>query len=645
MGDLGAEPRLVVPEGMMIDDSSRERLARLLAAAPESVSGVAAATGDLVPGASYRVHAEWMSLCPPSAGESGGAETVTSVAGAALLRPNVGFEVQGGLVTIATGELLLDSGAHVHDPYRPIGALQSASEKGRPPFPRRPVVVFLGCEDRGRAEWVRRLVNRLVRRDVEARIATADVAGGLHLTRPVRPDEASIRALAPDVVVTLDPTAARLIDGWSDGDRSTVVVEFDAELTEASRLVSWQIDRAAGRLRARIGPRIDAPAFAALVGRLCAGPHPVPPPDRPEASGTRIAVRERWANHAAEGAGLGCMVVTGALDAAGTARVDGLLDHLAAASVLVGRAKAASAASAEARRAAVVLLAGVGTESAVNELVAVRRREGLATVVDLGAHDVEAVPVSGRPRLTGAAATLAAACGLAIAPPGAVHAAARRAGVRTLALPTLIPRTLGAALQEARSRFDPKAPRVIGWHVGRDGTAAPGYRAVVAQTVSKFLTEHPDVRLELVGDAARAPIAKRAHQHVSILTEAQLDPKALARWTVHVWTPELMGGEVADDARVFELASAAGVPSIMAVASRRAVDGYVSPSVLARAEDDPDEWERVLRHVLVGVERRANRSYEAFRRADTVNGLAASRAVATRFVGWATFRPIAEVGA
>jgi len=128
-------------------------------------------------------------------------------------------------------------------------------------------------------------------------------------------------------------------------------------------------------------------------------------------------------------------------------------------------------------------------------------------------------------------------------------------------LPTLLTRTRVAELQEARARFDPTAPRVIGWHIGEAGAPVAAYQDVVARMVSKFLTEHPDVRLELVGDPTRAPIAKRAHPHVTILPEERLDARALARWTVHVWTPALVGGEIAEDARTFEAASCAGVPS------------------------------------------------------------------------------------
>src|SRR5689334_15473 len=220
-----AIPRLVVPEGLVIDESARERLARQLAAAPDEVLGVAAEVASLVPGASYRVHAEWMALETPA--------TLTpaagAVRGAVLVRAGVPFSVDDGRVSVDRGAVVVDPGAHAHDPHHPLGPLVAASGRGRPPFPRRPVVVFLGCEAPG-DDWLVRLVNRLVRRDVEARIAVPDVVAGLHLTRPCRAEEASIRALAPDVVVTLDDAAAARVDDWCAGDRSTVAVAFDPSL-------------------------------------------------------------------------------------------------------------------------------------------------------------------------------------------------------------------------------------------------------------------------------------------------------------------------------------------------------------------------------------------------------------------------------
>jgi hypothetical protein len=276
MADPGAEPRLVVPKGLMIDESARERLVRGLASAPETVVGVAGETSSIAPGTSYRVHAEWQSLEPwqPATRDSS-----IPVRGAVAVRPGVAFGVRDGQVEISPGAIggasvLVDAGAHVHDPHAPTGPVQDASELGRPPFPRRPVVVFLGCDGGTDTDWLRRLVNRLVRRDIEARIALADAPSGLNLSRPCLPTEASIRALAPEVVVTLDGTAAARVDAWCEGNRSTVVVAFDADLLAPMELVSWQIGRAQGRLRARIGPYVDAPALAALVIRLGAGPHP-----------------------------------------------------------------------------------------------------------------------------------------------------------------------------------------------------------------------------------------------------------------------------------------------------------------------------------------------------------------------------------
>ena len=49
------------------------------------------------------------------------------------------------------------------------------------------------------------------------------------------------------------------------GDRATVVVDFDPDLPVPMELVSWQIGRAEGRRRARIGQWVDVPEFAALV--------------------------------------------------------------------------------------------------------------------------------------------------------------------------------------------------------------------------------------------------------------------------------------------------------------------------------------------------------------------------------------------
>lgn len=638
MGDLGAEPRLVVPEGLMIDESARDRLERQLALAPAAVAGVAAETSELAPGSSYRVHAEWQSLEPRRSTPSG---TANRVRGAVLLRLDAGYEVRDGVVEIADGSVLVDTGAHVHDPYGPIGPLQNAVERGCPPFPRRPVVVFLGCEGGTDTDWLRRLVNRLVRRDVEARIALPDVVGGLHLTRPCLPTEASVRTLSPDVVVTLDATAAAQVHGWCAGNRSTVVVEYDRELSVPMELVSWQIGRAQGRLRARIGPHVDVPAFASLVVRLCAGPHPIPPED--DDLPTRVPVRERR-TAAAEDERLGCMVITGVLSPAAHARVEGLVDNLEAAHVPVARVAVAGNLPPESRRAALVLLVGVAPAPEINELITHRHRAGLPIAVDLGRDDLEpaATASDARPRLTDPSAALAAACGLAVSPAGAVHAAirelvARGRGLRALALPTLLTPADAAASRDARATPDPAAPLVVGWHLGAAGAPSPDYAEAVAAALATILSKRPD-SVELVGDPARVPAALRGHERVTIVSEADFDPAVIAGWAVHVWTPALVAGQVVDDARQFEAVSYTGVASVMPSAADEVVDGLVSRSVLVQSVDRAEEWAEALHHMLDDAARRGGRTREALRRADAVDSPAMSKAVVGRLMGWARYR-------
>jgi len=632
MADLGAEPRLVVPEGLMIDESARERLVRRLAAAPETVVGVAGETSDLAPGASYRVHAEWKSLEPwrPAARSAS-----NPLRGAVLLRTGTAFAVRDGCVEINPGEIadasvLVDSGAHVHDPHAAAGPVQDASELGRPPFPRRPVVVFLACEGGADTDWVRRLVNRLVRRDIEARLAVVDAPSGLHLTRPCLPTPASIRALAPDVVVTLDPTAAAHVEAWCEGNRSTVVVAFDPELLEPMELVSWQIGRARGRLRARIGPHVDVPAFAALVIRLGAGPQPIPPSDEKILADARRPVRERWTTVTASEAAPTCVVLHGTLDAAATARVDGSVDNLAVSGASVVLAPLAGGVPAAAREAAVVMLAGVAPTGEIDALIAERRRTDLPTVVDLSDGDL----LPGEPQLDSGVMALALACGHVTAPAGALHAAARTLGVRTIVVPTLFTREFGAALRATQRPIDrdPTAPLVIGWDPGPLG---PAYGRAVAAGIELALV-HDTNAVELVGDPASLPDNLVGHERVKIVPGFDLE--VVRRWAVHAWTPALAGGAIAGDTRPFELVSCLGVPSVMPAAASSAVDGLVPPYLLVHAVDVPQEWADSLHHVLDDAATRARRAREALRRADALDSAATASTVVSRFLGWATYR-------
>lgn len=263
---------LVVPTGWVIDWIARDRLERALAHAPADVAGVAAWGGPLPPGSSYRTYAEWLALEDPLDRLSPAAGPIR---GAVLVRAGVSTAVSATEVT-AEGRVMSVSGTHAHDPAAEIEELSPASAEGRSPFPVRPIVVFLACHGSPEA-WVAPLVNGLVESDVEARIASARIPGGPHLTRPCNASLESIRALRPDTVITLDDGAREVADEWCGSERSTTIVDVDPDADSVGTLVDWQIGRASGRLRARIRPDADAPTVAALVSRLAAGPQPLPP--------------------------------------------------------------------------------------------------------------------------------------------------------------------------------------------------------------------------------------------------------------------------------------------------------------------------------------------------------------------------------
>jgi hypothetical protein len=279
-------PQLVHPEGWVLDWITRDRLARQLRRADPAVDGIVAPATELPAGASFRVHAERCALRPVDALEPLGSATTadaTSVRGALLVRPGVRCTVEGDVVAAPGAHLLVDPGTHAHDPWQPPTALVDASPAARPPFPWRPVVAVVVCgpdPDPDRLDWARSMVNALLRRDVEGRLAVTAAPEGLHLTRPCLASPASLEALAPDVVVAADDAAREAAPGWCRR-RSTVVVEVADDPLLGVELVSWRLGRAQGRLRARIGERVAPATVADLARRLSAGPQPEPPQPKP----------------------------------------------------------------------------------------------------------------------------------------------------------------------------------------------------------------------------------------------------------------------------------------------------------------------------------------------------------------------------
>jgi hypothetical protein len=184
-----------------------------------------------------------------------------------MVRSDVRFEVGAAFVVVERGVLFTDPGAVVHDPWQPLGALENASTLGRP-VERRPVALFLGFErDPYLADWVRSLVNGLVRRAAEGRIAVPEPTAGLHLTRPCAPTEESVKALNPRVVVALDDEAVELSTLWLGRDAFGLVrltPDTSGEITTGY----VGIGRSRPKLEATIGRGVNHDAMADLVHRL-----------------------------------------------------------------------------------------------------------------------------------------------------------------------------------------------------------------------------------------------------------------------------------------------------------------------------------------------------------------------------------------
>jgi hypothetical protein len=363
----------------------------------------------------------------------------------------------------------------------------------------------------------------------------------------------------------------------------------------------------------------------------------MPPVDDADRPRTRAAVREHWTGRTEDRGRTGCVILTGTPDDATSARVAGLADAFEAAGLRPAVIPADGAGEA-ARDASLVLLAGVTHRTAaLDALIARRNDSGRPTVVDVGAEALERDRDDAR--LTPDAEALAVACGAAVAPNGARLTAARAAAPRTMALPTLLTRERVSALREARERATPGTPLVVGWRIGATMPAA--YRDAVAEGVATYLEDH-GARVEVVGAPDALPASLRSHSRVSVVAPDTFGPAALASWSLHVWTPALLGDALLDDTRLLEEASCAGVASVFPASGLTGVDGVVSPHVLVKDFARPHGWLDGLHHVLDDDRVRIRRSSEAVRRADSLDGLAVARALVTRLCGWATYRTATE---
>lgn len=617
---------LVIAEGWVVDDVARERLERQLARVPAGVAGVAADTGELPPGASFRVHAERQACTPLSVAVE---QRTGPVRGVALVRPNVSFEVRDDAIDVGSGALLVDPGAHAHDPWQPSAPLLPASPLGRPPFPCRPVAVFLATEpDDEAADWARALVNGLVRNDVEGRIMMPEVAPGLHLTRPCAPGRESLDALAPDIVVALDTEATEMATGASQANRSLVIIESLSDIAATSELVSWRRGRAPGRVRARIGRRIEAGALASLIRRLCAGPHPIAPADemeRPVRTWTPGIERRgpTWSR-----AGLHTLaVITG--EQRSSPRVDGLTEHLSAHGVAVEVVPVGRRARDVARGADLVFLDATARSDAAVELVAACSG-GSRTVVDLSLHDLVGNGSHPTSTLTPDATRFVVATDAVTSAAPALHTAARTFGIRCQLLPTVLSPARVLDLRRMRSRHERSTQPVLAWTLGCEGSASAV--AAVGTSLLELLDELPDLRVDVVGDRLAVPQGLRAHARVTVGSDRSAD--RFAPWIAHVWTPAAVADEIADDPLPFVEASCAAVPTLVAARLRRSIEGYLSRELLIEDDALASSWSQRLRPLVRDRAGWDRRSGEAAQRANALYGPVASEVVVNRFLGW-----------
>jgi hypothetical protein len=218
----------------------------------------------------------------------------------------------------------------------------------------------------------------------------------------------------------------------------------------------------------------------------------------------------------------------------------------------------------------------------------------------------------------------------------AMCALLRRLGFRAHLLPVLLTRARAAELRAARRGHDRFSDPVIGWHAGCDGAPAPEYASSVAEGVLKVLAERPGARVELVGDRSPVPVRLLGHRRVVVHSDRP-GPEVLARWAVHLWTPPLFDGDVADDTRSVVEAGAVGVATVLPEPAQSSIGGYPPPGLLVAGFRRAEDWIVPIRSLLDREATRSRLSRAAMRRFDAMLGASASAAIVNRLIGWALY--------
>jgi hypothetical protein len=624
----GVDAVLAIPDDWVIDDIVVGRLRRQLAHVDAAVPGVVAPVASLPPGSSYLVCAERALLTPEACLDP---SPDNAPRRAVLLRSGVPFEVRADAVAVPHHGLLVDQGAVVHDPWAPVGPLEPASPLGRPPFPWRPVTLFLGLTpDPLLADWVRQMVNGLLRRrDVEARMAVPSPTRGLHLARPCTPEAATVAALAPDIVVAMDEGAVDAAASWLNGDRSAVVIELTPGMEPVPEVVSWRIGEARGRLRARVSRGVNAEGLATLARRLCAGPQPLPP--RHRTRGAARAKRPQPSSPAVGALDPSTRLVGLVGTPANGPRFGALADHIAAYGGHMAIHIIDGQIPSDAKDADILLVRSLAPSGLIRGMVAARALTGRLTVVDLASTDVVA-PAARRVELRPEAADLARAASAVTTTSPRLAAVLRTRGIRAHVLPTLITRSRAAALTKRRSRRPTGPSYIIGWHTGTGHPDGDAHRAAVLDTLRTLLAARSDLTVEVVGDVPEAAAPIRGGG-VTVSPGAPA-LESVSGWQLQLWTTSSIDAELTGDAGPVVDAQYLGVPTLVAADNVAVHEGLVAPAL---AVDGPEQWRSAVTALVDDDGAWSMRSAQAARLAEALYGPGSSLATLNRLLGWLRF--------
>ncbi len=594
-----------------------------LAGQPASVLGIVAPRASLPSGSSVVTVAERADLRPDAECHVTGVGS--AVPGAVLLRAGVPFEVHGDTVEIhapdpdAPDVLVIDPGAVAV--AAPTSDLAPADPAGRPPFRWRPVVLFLaGDADEPTARAAAHTADALILHDVEARLAVHGPAPALRLTQACLAIEASVVALRPDVIVALDHRALEHAERWSP-TRSTVTVAWDPDLGASSELVSWTIGSARGRLRARIGPDVEVGQLAALLNRLCSGPHPAPPVDMPVDVPADVAVQLEPRTDAHGSEPTSTVHVLG--DGAGSTPVArALIDHFRAAGheVVQGRARKDSTSD--------------GRELSITDLTSARRTgtgDPDSTIIVVEPDDASAIRAGDIDRSWWRGR-------LVVVTERRTAHALRVLGAHPIVVPILLPPDEVASLTDAaRHRIRPPVP-TIGWIADADIGSSMAERARRSTALVELLVEHaPDASIEIVG-LAPAEVAALSLPEQVTGRSIPPDPTGLASWTAQVWLPAERSLTDTGDLRTLARAVLAGVPTAVVLTDHeldgRAVGGLVDPQLVLSGSTDPGSWCATVARLVTDDAWRGARSVECRRRAQALFASDSARHTVDRVIGW-----------